>query len=107
MASKTAVVVGSLGVIGRNLLDHLAKDDDWDLVGLSRRAPDFETRAKFISVDLLDLAAWPFADYGFGCHWDVMTDTLKLRRAGFHDCVDSEAAFRALFQKFRDMKVIP
>jgi nucleoside-diphosphate-sugar epimerase len=54
-----------------------------------------------------DLAAWPFADYVFGCHWDVMSDTLKIRRAGFHDCVDSEAAFLALFQKFRDMKVIP
>ena len=48
--------MGGLGVIGRNLLDHLAQDNGWDLVGLSRRARDFETRAKFISVDLLDRA---------------------------------------------------
>lgn len=53
------------------------------------------------------LVAWPFADYVFGCDWDVMTDTLKIRRAGFHDCLDSEEAFLRLFQQFRDMKVIP
>ena len=54
-----------------------------------------------------DLVAWPFADYVFGCDWDVMSDTLKIRRAGFHHCVDSEAAFLALFQRFRGSKVIP
>ncbi len=54
-----------------------------------------------------DLVAWPFADYVFGCDWDVMSDTLKIRRAGFHACLDSEEAFLKLFQQFRDMKVIP
>ncbi len=54
MANKTAVIVGALGVVGRNLLHHLEPDPDWELVGLSRRAPDFETRARFIAVDLLD-----------------------------------------------------
>ena len=28
---------------------------DWDVIGLSRRSPDFETSARFISVDLLDV----------------------------------------------------
>ena len=51
---KTAVVIGSLGVIGRNLIAHLEQDEDWDLVGLSRRRPDFPTRARAIPVDLLD-----------------------------------------------------
>jgi nucleoside-diphosphate-sugar epimerase len=54
-----------------------------------------------------DVAAWPFADYVFGCDWDVMTDTLKLRLAGFPDCVRSDEMFLKLFQQFRDMKVIP
>ena len=58
-------------------------------------------------IPYADLVAWPFADYVFGCDWDVMTDTLKIRRAGFHDCVDSGEAFLRLFQQFRDMKVIP
>ncbi|MDW8341338.1 MAG: SDR family oxidoreductase [Geminicoccaceae bacterium] len=56
MASKTAVVVGGMGVIGRNLLLWLERNTDWKLVGLARRRPDFPTRARFISVDLLDRA---------------------------------------------------
>lgn len=51
---KKAVIVGALGVIGRNLMDHLAQQDGWEIIGLSRRSPDFEAQAKFISVDLLD-----------------------------------------------------
>jgi nucleoside-diphosphate-sugar epimerase len=54
VAAKQAVIVGGLGVIGRNLLHHLEPMADWDIVGLSRRSPDFETRARFIPVDLLD-----------------------------------------------------
>jgi nucleoside-diphosphate-sugar epimerase len=54
MASRTAVVVGGLGVIGRNLVHHLERFPDWEIVGLSRRQPDFDSRARFVSVDLLD-----------------------------------------------------
>ena len=56
MDRKTAVVVGSLGVIGRNFVAHLEDMPEWDIVGLSRRRPDFATRARAISVDLLDPA---------------------------------------------------
>lgn len=56
MARAKAVVVGGIGVIGRNLLLWLERNTDWELVGLSRRAPDFPTRARFLSVDLLDRA---------------------------------------------------
>jgi nucleoside-diphosphate-sugar epimerase len=58
MARKKALVVGGLGVIGRNLINHLATLDDWDIVAVSRRDPDEEMAAKadFIACDLLDLA---------------------------------------------------
>src|SRR5215213_2073867 len=56
MARKTVVVVGSLGVIGRNLVHHLEPQDEWDIVGLSRRTPDFPTRMRAIAVDLVDPA---------------------------------------------------
>jgi len=39
-------------------------------------------------ISCADVAAWPFAVYVFGCHWDVMSHTLKIRQAGCHDCVD-------------------
>lgn len=54
-----------------------------------------------------EVAAWPFGDYVFGTDWDVMTSTLKIRQAGFHEYVDSEEMFLRLFAQFRRMKVIP
>src|SRR5215210_6714593 len=59
MARKTAVIVGSLGVIGRNLVHHLEPQGEWDIVGLSRRTPDFPTRMRPVAVDLLDPADCP------------------------------------------------
>ena len=47
-----ALVVGALGVVGRANVEYLTSLPDWEVVALSRRAPDFETRAKFISADL-------------------------------------------------------
>lgn len=52
-----ALIAGALGVVGRALVEHLEDDPDWEVVGLSRRAPDFETSATFLSLDLLDRAA--------------------------------------------------
>ncbi|MCG2842592.1 SDR family oxidoreductase [Sandaracinobacter sp. RS1-74] len=54
---KHALVAGGLGVIGRNLVEHLAGRPDWKVTAISRRAPDFETPARFVSVDLADAAA--------------------------------------------------
>lgn len=47
-----ALVVGALGVVGRANVEYLTGLSQWDVVALSRRAPDFETRARFISADL-------------------------------------------------------
>jgi nucleoside-diphosphate-sugar epimerase len=41
-------------VVGRNLAHHLERLPDRAVVGVSRRAPDFAVRARFVSVDLLD-----------------------------------------------------
>ena len=51
---KKAVVVGGLGVIGQATVEYLTSLPDWDVVALSRRVPEFETRARFVSVDLTD-----------------------------------------------------
>lgn len=52
--NKVALVVGAQGVIGRNLVDHLAALGDWDIVGLSRRGGETAGRVRHIAVDLLD-----------------------------------------------------
>ena len=54
MDRPTALVVGGLGVTGRNLVQHLTGSGRWTVFALSRRAPDFPTDATFIPVDLLD-----------------------------------------------------
>src|SRR5690606_40640 len=42
---------------GRSLIDHFEGRPEWQIVGLSRREPDFETRAEWLSLDLRDAQA--------------------------------------------------
>lgn len=53
---QVALVVGAQGVIGRNLIEHLAGTGEWDVIGLSRRGGDDAGRVRHVSVDLLDAA---------------------------------------------------
>lgn len=51
---KTALVLGATGVSGRALISHLDGLDEWDVIGVSRKPPYFPSKARFVSVDLLD-----------------------------------------------------
>ncbi|WP_293680048.1 SDR family oxidoreductase [uncultured Phenylobacterium sp.] len=51
---RRVVVAGALGIVGRSVVEELAGRPDTEVVGLSRRQPDFETRARSVSVDLTD-----------------------------------------------------
>ena len=52
---NVALVVGARGVIGTNLVEHLASLRDWRVVGLSRRGgTDVPGRIRHVAVDLLD-----------------------------------------------------
>lgn len=53
------------------------------------------------------LVAWPFADYVFCTDWDVMSDLTKLRQAGFHEVVDTEAMFVRILTQFREQRIVP
>lgn len=80
-ASHHALVAGGLGVIGRNLVEHLSSRPGWRVTALSRRAPDFETSARFLSVDLADRDA---------------------TRAGLSSLTDVTHVFFAAYQEQRD-----
>ena len=43
-----------MGVSGRALVNHLVALGDWEVVGLSRRQPEFETSARYVAIDLLN-----------------------------------------------------
>ena len=51
------LVVGGLGVVGRANVEYFTTLPDWSVVALSRRAPDFDTPAQFISCDVTDRSA--------------------------------------------------
>ncbi len=53
------------------------------------------------------LAAWPFGDFVFGSDYDIVSDTGKVRRAGFGECMDTEQMFLDLFGRLRGARVIP
>ena len=57
MARRKGIVAGSLGVTGRALVGHLVSAGAWDVVGISRRRPEYETGAQHLALDLLDRAA--------------------------------------------------
>jgi nucleoside-diphosphate-sugar epimerase len=53
------------------------------------------------------VVAWNFGDFIFGSGFDNITSTIKARRAGFHDCIDTEDMFAQLFESLRGKRVIP
>jgi len=57
MKSKKVLVVGSLGVVGRAVVEHLHGRPDVQCLGLSRRSADFAHDAIWISADLRDAEA--------------------------------------------------
>ena len=53
------------------------------------------------------LASWSYADFVFGKEWDLLTDTGRLRRAGFNACVDTIAMLRDQLEQYRDARLLP
>jgi NAD dependent epimerase/dehydratase family. len=53
-ATKTALVVGANGVIGRNLIDYLITLPEWNIIGVSRRGGEDAGRLRYVATDLLN-----------------------------------------------------
>jgi len=54
-----------------------------------------------------DIVAWGYPENVFNSDYDIVSDTGKARRLGFHDSVDTEEMFLRMFQEFRSDRVIP
>ncbi|MBF4564652.1 SDR family oxidoreductase [Plantibacter sp. VKM Ac-2876] len=55
----------------------------------------------------VEVSSWAFGDFVFAWDYDVIADTSKSRRAGFHEYVETEAMFLRIFQDLRDQRLIP
>jgi nucleoside-diphosphate-sugar epimerase len=54
------------------------------------------------------VSSWPFADAILRLmEHDNIASTIKARRAGFHDCIDTEEMFKNFFANLRKGQVIP
>lgn len=53
------------------------------------------------------LVSWAFGDFIFNSGFDNISSTIKARRAGFHDCIDTEDMFRLFFDHLRGERIIP
>ena len=53
------------------------------------------------------IAHWPFADYILRTGWDVMASTLKIRQAGFGDCLDTEQMYLDHLSTLQSLRVLP
>ncbi len=52
MKSRTALIVGGNGIIGRNLTLFLANNENWDVIVTSKSKLKYTTNAKFVALDL-------------------------------------------------------
>lgn len=62
---------------------------------------------KLQAIPYEQVASWAFGDFIFNSEFDNITSTIKARRAGFHDCIDTEDMFNDFFEDLRKKKVIP
>jgi nucleoside-diphosphate-sugar epimerase len=51
---KTALVAGATGATSKRLLETLAADSDWSVIGLSRNPPPGSDRLTFVAADMSD-----------------------------------------------------
>jgi nucleoside-diphosphate-sugar epimerase len=54
-----------------------------------------------------DVSSWSFADAVFGWNYDFFADGSKARRFGFHEHIDTEDMFMAVFSDLRRRRIIP
>ena len=54
-----------------------------------------------------EMASWPFADGQFSTGYDLVQSTIKIRQAGFADCVDTFARFGEIVTELREEKYLP
>jgi len=54
-----------------------------------------------------DIVSWGYPESVFNSDYDIISNTGKARRFGFHDSLDTEEMFLRMFAEFRDNRVIP
>lgn len=54
-----------------------------------------------------EIASWPFVDVLLGVEFDMVQSTVKIRQAGFHECLDTHAGVVNQLSRLREAKLLP
>jgi nucleoside-diphosphate-sugar epimerase len=54
-----------------------------------------------------EIAAWPFLDGVLGIDYDLVQSTIKIRQAGFGNCIDTHDSFIRQIDTLRALKLVP
>lgn len=54
-----------------------------------------------------EVVTWAFGDFLWGLERDVVSSITKIRRAGFHDTVDTEDQILAHLARYREARILP
>ncbi len=54
-----------------------------------------------------EVVTWAFGDFVWSLEHDVVSSIAKIRLAGFHDTIDTEAQILAHLKRYREAKVLP
>ncbi|MFM0219805.1 MULTISPECIES: hypothetical protein [Paraburkholderia] len=53
------------------------------------------------------IVSWKFGDMIFKTTFDNISSTIKARKHGFHDCIDSEEMYIEMLTELREQRYIP
>lgn len=53
------------------------------------------------------VASWAFVDFVFGCDYDVFSSTTKIRKAGFHEVLDTAEMVLTQLKELQERRILP
>ncbi|MGI4748417.1 MAG: SDR family oxidoreductase [Janthinobacterium lividum] len=65
------------------------------------------TKYGLVPTPLDRLVSWPFVDMLLSVPFDLVQSTIKIRKAGFHDCIDTNDSLSTQLGRLRSMRLIP
>ena len=77
---------------------------------MSEKAPLWDSmvaRYGLHATSYEQIANWAFVDWMLNFREETIQSTIKIRQAGFADCIDTHQSFRRQLTRLRHMRIIP
>jgi hypothetical protein len=77
---------------------------------MADKGPQWERVARrhgLVATDYAAVSSWPFADAVLSTGYDMVQSTVKIRQAGFADCIDTHASVVGHLTRLREHGYLP